>query len=124
MSRVVTIQIANDQTAFRPGDVLVGGVLWRCERAPRNVEVRLVWFTEGKGTRDVSTVATHVIDSPREEGRDAFRFTLPEAPHSYSGQLITIQWVVEAVLLPWNDFDRAPFVLSPDGREIRNHAAG
>jgi hypothetical protein len=76
----------------------------------------LFWFTQGKGTEDVGVVAKEIVPSPGADGTHRVRFTLPEAPYSFSGRLISLIWAVE--LVADDAAARWEFVLAPDGREI------
>ena len=38
---------------FRGGETVEGVAGWRLEKPPKSVELRLFWFTRGKGTEDV-----------------------------------------------------------------------
>jgi hypothetical protein len=64
------------------------------------IEVRLFWYTQGKGTRDVEVVDSLRVDNPEPSGHTRFSFQLPAGPYSFSGRLITLDWAIEAVALP------------------------
>jgi hypothetical protein len=87
---------------------------WSLAQAPESVEARLFWFTRGKGTQDVGIVETQSVELLQMNGRQRFRFKLPEAPYSFSGRLISIVWAVELVA---NDDQTArwEFMLAPAG---------
>lgn len=109
------------QTAYRPGDQIEGSVSWNLPSPPTSVEIRLVWFTRGKGTQDVSVVESHSVAGPATMGDSAYRFLLPDGPHSFSGKLISLLWSVEAVAFNGSKMigsGRQEFILSPDGQEI------
>jgi hypothetical protein len=114
----VKIGIREEQTAFRPGEMLEGGAGWRLDQPPRTVEARLFWYTRGKGTEDVELIASQVFDQPRQQDARRFEFRLPEAPYSFSGKLISLIWAVELVAQPSGEAARVEFVLSPTGEEI------
>jgi len=59
---------------------------WRLSARPDYVEVRLVWYTEGKGDRDVRIVRSERIESARQDGTHHWQWPLPEAPYSFSGK--------------------------------------
>ena len=96
-----------ERTSFKPGETVEGAVVG----GSPSVEVRLFWYTEGKGTQDLEVVATA---HPDAEGR--FRLTLPPAPYSFSGRLISLIWAVEAV--GGDASPRVELLVSPDGGEI------
>ena len=118
------ILLRDEQTSFRPGETVEGVAGWRLDGLPDSVELRLFWFTRGKGTEDVSVVNLVRFDSPGlEEGR-RFTFTLPLEPYSFSGQLVSLIWALELVVEPGEQSARVEIVVSPSGREILLHKQG
>ena len=109
---------AQDRTAFKPGEVLELSVLWALPTKPASLEVRLFWFTRGKGTEDVGVVATETIPAVALAGEAKVQFTLPAAPYSFSGRLISLVWAVELVAEPGSSATRFEFTLSPTGSEL------
>ena len=104
------------RTSRKPGETVEFSALWALEKKPASVEARLFWFTRGKGTEDVGLIATQAVPSPELAGEQVFRFTLPDAPYSFSGKLISLLWAVE--LVAGDQVMRCEFVLAPEGREI------
>jgi len=102
---------------FKPGDPVAGRVSWNVDAA-KSGEVRLFWYTRGKGTDDVGLVETIVFADPQTIDQRAFRFTLPAAPYSFSGTLMSIVWAIEAIVEPGALVERREFVVSPSGREV------
>ena len=100
------VTTGSGETWVRPGDTLTGTATWELDDEPEAVEVRLFWFTSGKGTRDVVVVDRRRIERPERHGSRAFRFQLPEGPVSFTGKLITLSWAVELVALPSEDSGR------------------
>ena len=47
------IGTSENKTQYRPGEEIAGRALWILDEPPKAVEVRLFWYTEGKGTQDV-----------------------------------------------------------------------
>ena len=116
------ILLRDERLNFRPGEMIEGVAGWRLGQPPRNVELRLFWFTRGKGTEDVGVVNQLTFSDPQlEEGRK-FNFTLPPEPWSFSGQLVSLIWALELVVQPGNHSTRVEIVVSPSGREIQLHA--
>ncbi len=111
------VELDEGRTSFRPGEVVRGTASWSLEAPPSSVEVQLIWFTQGKGNRDVGSVES-VPAIPGAEGRHAFAFTLPNGPYSFSGTLVSLLWAVEVVALPASEAALAELVVSPSGREI------
>lgn len=100
------IRIDGERSSFKPGESVEGVV-----EGAAGLELRLFWYTEGKGTQDLEVVATQHLGP---EGR--FRLVLPDSPYSFSGKLISLIWALEVVggaVCP-----RAEILVSPDGGEI------
>lgn len=105
-----------ETSAYRPGDTLDVSVSWDLSEAPKALEARLIWFTQGRGTQDVQVVEAQPAP-PNLRDRQRFRFRLPDGPYSFSGKLITLAWAVEFVA---DDVaDRWEFVMAPDAKEIQ-----
>jgi hypothetical protein len=112
------ILVRDERRNFRPGETVEGVAGWRLDDPPKSVELRLFWFTRGKGTEDVGVVNQINFPSPQiEEGR-RFSFTLPAEPFSFSGQLISLIWALELVVEPGDISTRVELVMSPTGEEI------
>ena len=111
--------LRENRTQFRPGEEVNGAVLWEGTEKPQLAEVRLLWFTRGKGTEDVSVVATESFSDPQPGDTRTFHFTLPDAPYSFNGKLISVTWAVEFVLKPGEHAERIEIIVSPSDEEIR-----
>ena len=116
MSEPLTIAPTRGDSSRNPRDVLELVARWSLPSAPKSLEIRLFWFTRGKGTEDVGVVATERVPEPGGNGEHRVRFTLPDAPYSFSGSLISLIWAVE--LVADETAARWEFVLAPEGREI------
>jgi len=116
MTEPLTIAPTSGGSSRKPRDLVELLVRWSLPSAPKSLEARLFWFTRGKGTEDVGIVATERVPDPTAQGRHRVRFTLPEAPYSFSGKLISLVWAVE--LVADKTAARWEFVLAPEGREI------
>lgn len=114
----LNIALADDRSTYLPGDVLAGVAAWQCEAPPESLELRLFWYTRGKGDADVVIAQTIPIENPGATGNQAFQFTLPDAPYSFSGKLISLIWALELVVKPHAEAARQEITLSPDGQEI------
>jgi hypothetical protein len=112
------IMLRDGQTAFVPGETLVGGAGWNFVDAPRRIEARLFWRTRGKGTEDVEVVSTVAFEAPMASEARPFEFKLPNGPYSFSGRLISVIWGIELLAPPFSETARVEFVMAPDGREI------
>lgn len=112
------LELAENRTAFSPGEILAGTASWQLSKPPREAELRLVWQTRGKGSPDSEIVSTTVFPAPQAADTRPFKVTLPDAPYSFSGQLITLLWAVELVLQPGDECARREITLGPGGREV------
>ncbi len=119
MSGRIDVALAGSRTAFRPGEAVSGAADWRLDRDPERVEVRLFWYTEGKGTQDVGMVDRQSFERPGAQASQGFRFQLPEGPYSFSGTLISLAWAIEVVAEPDGEVARREITVSPTGTEVR-----
>lgn len=118
MRAAIQIDSPNTPPAVAPGEPLRGRVGWEMPDAPELIELRLFYFTRGRGTRDVGVIDTQTWAAPGPSGTQDFEFGLPPGPHSCSGKLVAIIWALELVLQPSGHTERTEFVYSPDWREI------
>jgi len=118
MSLRAAIQIENDRRAFAPGETLRGRVGWQTNSRPERVELRLFYYTKGRGTRDVDVAETKTWDAPGPDGLEEFEFALPNEPYSFSGKLVSLVWGLELVLHPNDHTERLEITLSPSGGEV------
>lgn len=114
------IQVETDDgvTSFHPGDTVEGKTFWRLDPPPETVELRLFWYTAGKGDRDVGIVESIPFAGPAAEDSRRFGLRLPEGPYSFSGKLISLVWAIEVVAQPGDHVGRLEITVSPTGREI------
>jgi hypothetical protein len=120
------IAVRKKPAQYQPGEEIAGAVQWQCLHAPKAVEVRLLWHTSGRGIEDVCVVDTVRFDAPGQDSTQTFRFTAPEAPYSFFGRLVTLEWAVELVALPSNDNARVDISIAPGGEpvDLRKPSAG
>ncbi|NOX99711.1 MAG: hypothetical protein GXP30_08295 [Verrucomicrobia bacterium] len=113
-----------DNLAYTPGETLRGEVAWKVDlmKNSNGGEVRLFYYTSGKGDRDVEMIETHSVDIISESGSRKFEFHLPQEPYSFSGKLVSLIWAVEFQVLESDETERLEFVLSPNGVEIDLYA--
>jgi hypothetical protein len=103
----------NGQTAFEPGARLAGIASWKASVPPRGIELRLSWVSRGKGGRDLKIVETLGLPEPLAEERRPFILTLPRAPYSFSGHLISLGWTLELVASPGEEKTSVAIVIAP-----------
>jgi hypothetical protein len=93
--------------------------VWRVDEPPQKVDLRLFWFTSGKGTQDVEVIAEVGSDAASIAGEMPFSFELPLGPYSFSGSLITLSWALELVVQPGGHSERIDLVVAPTAVEVR-----
>lgn len=114
MSTTITIE----RRDLRPHDTVTGRVAWQLEKEPRDLELRLCWFTRGRGTEESQTVeALPLGDSLR--GERSFSFRLPAEPWSVNGTLVQIAWALEVVAKKTGSLAIEEFVVAPQRQEVR-----
>jgi hypothetical protein len=115
----LSIALDGDRAAFAPGEEIRGSASWSADASTRNIELRLFWFTRGKGTEDAGIVETLSFDQPLPHETRSFCLRLPTAPYSCSGQLISIVWALELVASPGKTVVRREIEVGPGGKEVR-----
>lgn len=114
------IQIELDNFHHQPFQELRGKVRITAANPPRSLELRIFWFTKGRGDEEASVV--HRLSLNPTQALTDFIWELPAAPYSFAGQLITLAWAVEVVDERENSLDLVPFLLSPSGEEVQLEA--
>lgn len=112
------IELVDQRDVFHPGETVRGTFSWSLPDRPAELELRLFWYTQGKGTQDVTIVKTRRIESPQMAGREPFAFELPQGPYTMHGKLISILWALELVAGRAKEVARTPLVLSPYGGPV------
>ena len=112
------IQIRLDQKHFLPGDEISGAADWQQLESTESLDIRLIWYTAGKGDRDFKIVSFHTVENPANEGSEAFSFIAPDYPLSFSGKLISLVWAIEAIAFPSHAAETENIVIGPNRQEI------
>jgi hypothetical protein len=115
---MLTVHTNDGGTWFKPGELIEGRATWHLDGEVEAVEVRLFWFTTGKGSQDVEIVRRLRIDSPETSGHHDFSIRAPEGPYSFSGKLITLAWAIELVALPNGQTERLDLRIGPTPVEV------
>jgi hypothetical protein len=120
---MITIEFDEQRSAYCAGDSITGTVTWRdLVDATNEMDVRLIWYTKGKGDRDVAVIAHQSIPISKRSGQRRFEFVAPNGPYSFSGRLISLIWAVEVVELPSKLAELFEIVVAPDAKEVVLHA--
>lgn len=119
----LSIMPTDGRTHFAPGEELRGVATWNIGGSTvAALRLRMFWFTSGKGTTNTQVVQTINVPSPQSEGSSAFSFTLPQSPYSFSGKLISLQWVIELAPPPREEAARFEFTMGPGTQEVNLYA--
>ena len=102
---------------LRPFESVTGRVEWRLEEVPKELELRLCWFTRGPVAEESETVEVLRLGDTAS-GACEFSFVLPGEPWSVDGRLIGIVWAVEVVAKKLGGIALEELVVSPD-RKVR-----
>ena len=94
----MTASIEIEQSRYEPGSAVRGRVTLLFP--PGEVELAVLWETEGKGSTDLGVVFHRVLQSVLESGDEhSFETTLPLLPLTYDGHLLKIAWRVRVRFL-------------------------
>ena len=115
---VLELALEHGRTLFEPGARVSGVAAWSAAVAPLGMELRLVWATHGPGGRDVTIAATVPFDEPRATERRPFIFSLPTAPYSFRGSLISLVWTLQLVARPGEEKAIVPLTVAPERQAI------
>ena len=104
---------------FQPEDAIAGNVKWDgLPEDTEELEVRLIWFTIGKGDQDAQFVDVKKVSQPAPRGFVDFDFIAPHRPNSFAGKLISLQWAVEVIAFPQREAEQAKLTISPAEADI------
>jgi len=101
-----------------PYETLEGSVSWQLDKEPKGLELRLFWFTRGRGDEEAEIVQVQQIGS-EQRGQRSFSFILPGSPWSVDGSLVSIVWGVELVDAKGTGLVLEEFTMGPGGRSTR-----
>lgn len=118
MSDRLRIDLPGADEPRLPGSTVSGTVEWALDRAPEALELRLFWYTEGRGDRDAGVARSLRIASPGAAGSQPFALDLPSGPYSFSGRLVSLVWALELVVSPGDAVARCEIVVSPSNGEV------
>ncbi len=113
------LTLADGSTSFAPGQTISGQVRWQLDQAPAWIELRLFWYTQGKGTQDVGVVVRERYEQPQISDTKSFALTAPAEPPSCSGRLVSISWALELVSSDDQPVPRIDLVIAPGAQELR-----
>ncbi len=118
----ITIQLDHTAT-YTPGAPISGKVLWQnLDPESASLEIRLLWFTRGKGDRDFQVLDQRTVAAPRRAGEFPFEFQAPGYPPSFSGKLVSLIWAIEVIQFPEREAELLEIVISPTGQPLFTQA--
>jgi hypothetical protein len=112
------IDIDGGQHGYKPGETIRGRAVWQVDKEPQSAELRLFWYTSGKGTQDVGNVDAVTFPTPQMNDDRTFSIALPRFPYSFSGKLISLVWALELIVEPGSNVARQVIVMTASGREV------
>jgi hypothetical protein len=115
------ISTSDGRTAFAPGETIEVTTDWLFDKQVDTVELRLVWYTRGKGDTDVSVVERVPFDMPSPSETQTVKLTLPMAPYSFSGKLVSLCWSIELVADDGDASERLDITIAPSAQEVMLH---
>ncbi|MDB4982222.1 MAG: hypothetical protein JWM82_2974 [Myxococcales bacterium] len=118
MTPALALALEKADAVFAPGARLTGVASWTAPTPPRALELRLLYVCSGKGGRDLKIVQTVPLVAPRAAEARAFSLTLPLAPFSFTGALVSLAWTLELVASPGEDKVSVALTLAPAGEPL------
>lgn len=118
------LSVSNGRKAFRPGETIEIEAEWNLSNQPDSVEMRLVWYTAGKGDTEIKVVKSMPQSTPRMAEKRRVSLRLPAEPYSFSGKLVSLIWAIELIAEPNLNSTRLDIVVAPNAREIMLHIDG
>jgi hypothetical protein len=111
----LALSLENADAVFEPGARLAGVASWSAPMPPRGLELRLVSVCKGKGGRDLKIAQTVPLGTPRAAEERPFSLTLPLAPYTFAGALISLSWTLELVASPGEETVSVALTVAPGG---------
>ncbi|MBN2845751.1 MAG: hypothetical protein JXQ25_07190 [Deltaproteobacteria bacterium] len=115
----MNISVAGERREWFPGETMEGVASWDMGMPVKSMELRLFWYTRGKGTEDIKIVEIIQFENPQSKDSREFQINLPFEPYSFSGKLITLKWALELVPDSSSKAERYKFSLSQTGQPVK-----
>lgn len=110
----LAIRLADGRTAWAPGETMSGRVSWRCARAPRLLELRLIWRTTCAAGDEACTAELSRIEDGTPAGERPFTLRAPLHPFTYRGGSLRIDWLMELIDIEARVAARVDLIIGPD----------
>lgn len=114
----LSLELDHGETSFEPGGRVAGVAAWSVSAPLSGMELRLKWTSRGQGGRDIKIADTIALPEPQPTEKRPFILTLPEAPFSMQGALISVSWELELVALPVEEKATVAITIAPGRRPI------
>ncbi len=114
----ISIQLKDAKISYLPGEKINGEVEWDLTQEVKEIAINVFWYTEGIGDQDSEIAESEIIKLPLKSDRQSFEIGLPMAPYSYSGQITSLKWAIEATTLKDKFKDVKEFSMAPGNKEI------
>jgi len=101
---------------FAPGETIVFTLTRDAGAKPGPLSLQLGWFTEGKGTRDAAVLWHEALPELAPGADRSFEVPLPDAPWSFSGQLVAVEWRLEVLDSNRKPLLAVPLIIAPGGQ--------
>lgn len=115
----MVLQLDRNPPCYAPGELITGRVKWQLSPDDNKIEIRLFWHTTGIGSLDTETLEVVTFEGVRQEDEKAFELLAPVAPHSFSGQLVSLMWSIECISFPSERTESIDLVISPTREELK-----
>ena len=109
----VSISLKHDKHDYSAGECLAGEISWSNQKANIELELRLGWIISNGRFHDIMCHACEKYVLSEGGGVHDFEITLPQGPHSVSGKVFNIQWLLEAQSDKKEVFIQIPITLAP-----------
>lgn len=109
--------ISIERKDLQPYETVTGTVSWDLDDQPRDLELRLCWFSRDDGMQESKTIRSLKLDDVTR-GERTFSFELPSEPWSMRGQLITLVWGIELVAKAVGGLALEEFIVGPDRKVV------
>ncbi len=103
---------------FAPGEGVELIVEWENKLPSEHISLYLKWKTSGRGIKNTGITDCFEIKSSDVYGVQEIFMNMPLAPWSFSGELVSLTWVIEVSLAYSMVSEELPFVLGPDRTEV------
>jgi hypothetical protein len=114
----LALELEQGRAIFEPGPRVSGVAVWSGPVARAGMELRLIRVSRGPGGRDLTIAETIAFSEPLAAERRPFIFTLPTAPYSFRGSLISLTWTLELVALPGEEKAVVELTVAPGRQAI------